>query len=131
MSASSILIMPITSSDSLPLVICKCCILWTIHLAPYPGLPLQFFSPQSWKKIVADFFHGCKKSCEGRPGYEATVHSLCIRLQCKQEPRIHIKATRPSNGSGTQSELETTLPVCRASCYFCTIWCPTTPEEIL
>ena len=41
-------------------------------VASYPGLPSQLFS-QPWKKAVA------KKSCEGRPGYEATViHVVCV-----------------------------------------------------
>ena len=42
------------------------------RVASYPGLPSQLFS-QLWKKgYHAFFFHGCEKTCEGRPGYEAT-----------------------------------------------------------
>ena len=39
----------------------------------YPGLPSQLFS-QPWKTHA--FFHGCEKSCEGRPGYEASLSLL-------------------------------------------------------
>ena len=41
---------------------------YVIILASYPGLPSQLFL-QPWNA----FFHGCKKSCEGRPGYEAMI----------------------------------------------------------
>ena len=43
----------------------------SFYLASYPGLLSQLFS-QPWKKRV--FFHGCEKSCERRPGYEATFY---------------------------------------------------------
>ena len=52
---------------------------WGQILASYPGLPSQLFS-QPWKKKRVVFFHGCKKGCEGRPGYEAR------ELVCHQKP---------------------------------------------
>ena len=44
-----------------------------IHLASYPGLPSQLFL-QPWKKTRPRLRGG--KSCEGRPGYEASIHLL-------------------------------------------------------
>ena len=39
-------------------------------LASYPGLPSQLFFAAV--ELTHAFSHGCKKSCEGRPGYEAS-----------------------------------------------------------
>ena len=47
------------------------------YIASYPGLPSQLFS-QPWQK--ACFCHGCEKSCEGRPGYEAMYYILGIHF---------------------------------------------------
>ena len=41
-----------------------------VYVASYPGLPLHLYS-QPWENT--HFFHGCKKNCEGKPGYEASV----------------------------------------------------------
>ena len=45
------------------------CICQSIATQLYPGLPSQLFS-QLWKNA-----HGCKKSCKGRPGYEAKLYT--------------------------------------------------------
>ena len=44
-----------------------CCAKYTLHsLVPRPSLT-AFFAAMEKR-----FFHGCEKSCEGRPGYKAT-----------------------------------------------------------
>ena len=44
----------------------------SILVASYPGLPSQLFSQP--------FFHGCENSCEGRPGYEASILTAIMKV---------------------------------------------------
>ena len=53
-------------------------------LASYPGLPSQLFS-KPWKKSV---FHGCEKSCEGRPGFFSTATKKAVREGLAFFPRL-------------------------------------------
>ena len=43
----------------------------------YPGLPSQLF-------FAAVDFYGCNKSCEGRPGYEASMTLCKVIPPCTQ-----------------------------------------------
>ena len=54
-------------------------------IALYPGLPSQLFS-QPWKKATRVFFHGCEKSCEGRPGYKASTSNHTIKAHYDSWP---------------------------------------------
>ena len=54
------------------------CFFCAVDLASYPGLPSQLFFVAMEKSHA--FFHGCEKSCEGRPGYEPTIIPYKARL---------------------------------------------------
>ena len=60
-------------------------------LALYPGLPSQLFFVAVGKRA-----HGCEKSCEGRPGYEAipAPHECCAQTSTLQEMSVYLTADR-------------------------------------
>ena len=65
----------------------------------YPGLPSQLFSQF--------FCHGCEKSCEGRPGYEATcvvpsayedcMCSIYLGTHSTKTPKEPTESAQPEN----------------------------------
>ena len=55
-------------------------------IASYPGLPSQLFS-QPWKSVGKLVFTAVEKSCEGRPGYEASLVN-CRSLSLQNLPAV-------------------------------------------
>ena len=56
-------------------------------LLPRPPLTTFFIAEE--KKFFF-FFHCCEKSCEGRPGYEASVSLLLLYYNAMEPMELHV-----------------------------------------